>query len=43
MLGKSSNLFAPYYKGDLDEVALYGSLLTPARIQVHYTMGKTGT
>ena len=42
LLGKSSNLFGPYYKGDLDEVALYGSLLTPARVQAHYTKGKNG-
>jgi Concanavalin A-like lectin/glucanases superfamily len=43
ILGKSTNFFAPYYKGDLDEVALYGSLLTPARVQAHYSMGKTHT
>ena len=42
MLGKSANLFSPYYKGDLDEVALYGGLLTPARIQAHYTKGRNG-
>lgn len=42
LLGKSTNLFAPYYKGDLDEVALYGQLLTPARVQAHYTKGKNG-
>lgn len=43
ILGKSTNSFAPYYKGDLDEVALYGNLLTPARVQAHYSMGKTKT
>lgn len=42
IVGKSANIFAPYYKGDLDEVALYGNLLTPTRIQAHYTKGKTG-
>lgn len=42
LLGKSTNLFIPYYKGDLDEVALYGQLLAPARIQAHYTKGKNG-
>jgi Concanavalin A-like lectin/glucanases superfamily len=42
IVGKSTNVFAPYYKGDLDEVALYGNLLTPTRIQAHYTRGKNG-
>ena len=42
IVGKSSNVFGPYFKGDLDEVALYGNLLTPARIQAHYTKGKSG-
>jgi hypothetical protein len=42
ILGKSTNLFSPYYKGDLDEVALYGQLLAPARIQAHFAKGKNG-
>jgi hypothetical protein len=28
-----------YFNGDLDEVALYGALLPPARIQAHYERG----
>ena len=43
ILGKSTNLFIPYYKGDLDEVALYGNLLSSARIQAHLNMGRTGS
>ena len=42
ILGKSTNPFIPYYKGDLDEVALYGNLLTPARIQAHLSKARTG-
>lgn len=42
ILGKSTSLFVPYYKGDLDEVALYGKLLTPARVQAHLAKGRNG-
>jgi hypothetical protein len=42
ILGKSTNASIPYYKGDLDEVALYGNLLTPTRIQAHLAMGRNG-
>jgi hypothetical protein len=42
ILGKSTNFFIPYYKGDLDEMALYGNLLSPARIQAHLTKGRSG-
>jgi hypothetical protein len=42
ILGKSTNFFVPYFKGDLDEVALYGNLLTPARIQAHLAKGRNG-
>jgi hypothetical protein len=40
LLGKSTSSFIPYFKGDLDEVALYGTKLTPARIQAHLSMGR---
>jgi hypothetical protein len=42
IIGKSTNPHVPYYKGDLDEVALYGDLLTPARIQAHLAKGRSG-
>jgi hypothetical protein len=40
LLGKSTSLFIPYFKGDLDEVALYGNLLAPARINAHLATGR---
>jgi hypothetical protein len=40
LLGKSTSLFVPYFKGDLDEVALYGKLLPAARVQAHLTLGR---
>lgn len=40
ILGKSTSLFVPYYKGDLDEVALYGKLLPAARVQAHLAVGR---
>jgi Concanavalin A-like lectin/glucanases superfamily len=40
ILGKSTNFFTPHYKGELDEVALYGNLLAPARIQAHLAKGR---
>ena len=39
LVGKSTSLFVPYFKGDLDEVALYGRLLPAARIQAHRSAG----
>jgi Concanavalin A-like lectin/glucanases superfamily len=43
IVGKSGGSpSSPYYKGDLDEVALYGNLLTSTQIQAHFAKGKTG-
>jgi Concanavalin A-like lectin/glucanases superfamily len=39
LVGKSTSLFVPYFKGDLDEVALYGKLLSAGRIQAHRAAG----
>ena len=38
-LGASSDLTQQFFGGDLDEVAIYGDDLTPARILVHYQAG----
>lgn len=38
-LGASSDLTQQFFAGDLDEVAIYGVDLTPARILVHYQAG----
>jgi hypothetical protein len=42
IVGESTSSLIPTFKGDLDEVALYGNLLSPARVQAHYTKGKNG-
>jgi hypothetical protein len=38
LVGKSSGY--PYFKGDLDEIALYATTLAPARIQAHHAAGR---
>jgi hypothetical protein len=36
------NLDINYFRGRIDEVAVYDHVLAPARIQVHYTIGTNG-
>jgi hypothetical protein len=40
LVGKSDNWFSPYFKGDLDELALYKKVLTATRVQAHLNKGR---
>lgn len=41
-LGKASHYPGQYLAGDLDEVAVYATALSAARVQAHYVAGVTG-
>jgi hypothetical protein len=39
-IGANSNADTNYFEGDIDEVALYDHVLSPARIKAHHDIGK---
>jgi hypothetical protein len=41
MTGWPNNPTSPYFRGDLDELAVYTNVLTPARVSAHYNAGMT--
>ena len=41
--GSTGNGWANNYSGDVDEVAIYNTALTPTKIANHYVIGRAGT
>ncbi len=41
-IGRKGSTANSYFNGDIDEVAIYNTALSPSRIQAHYTAGTTG-
>src|SRR5437867_3742526 len=42
-IGSTGNGWADNYAGGIDEVAIYGTALTPTQVATHYLIGKVGT
>jgi len=42
-IGSTGNGWANNYAGGIDEVAIYNTALTPAKVATHYLIGKVGT